>query len=157
MSDNITSRPGYAALRRGRFSENGRYYHITTVTYERTPWFFDLQTARAAIIGLREQERQTDSQWLAWVLMPDHFHGLLQLGEMDELSRHIAQFKGRSAHIINCRQARNGPVWQRGFHDHALRRDEDLKQVARYIIANPLRARLVGSIGEYPHWDAVWL
>ncbi|MFV3292807.1 transposase, partial [Pseudomonas sp. NY11955] len=29
--------------------------------------------------------------------------------------------------------------------------------VARYIIANPIRAGLVSRVGDYSHWDAVWL
>jgi len=29
--------------------------------------------------------------------------------------------------------------------------------VARYIVANPIRAGLVDNIGQYPYWDAVWL
>ena len=42
-------------------------------------------------------------------------------------------------------------------YDHALRKDEDVKKIARYIIANPLRAGLVEKIEDYPYWDAVWL
>ena len=38
-----------------------------------------------------------------------------------------------------------------------VRRDEDLRGLARYIVANPLRAQLVQRIGDYPHWDAMWL
>jgi REP element-mobilizing transposase RayT len=49
------------------------------------------------------------------------------------------------------------PVWQNGFHDHALRQEEDLAEVARYIVANPLRAGLVERLGDYPHWHAIWL
>jgi len=41
--------------------------------------------------------------------------------------------------------------------DHALRTDENLLNVARYIIANPLRAGLVTRIGDYPLWDSIWL
>jgi hypothetical protein len=44
-----------------------------------------------------------------------------------------------------------------GFHDHALHRDEDLKNLGLYVVANPLRAGLVKSLGDYPHWDAIWL
>jgi len=29
--------------------------------------------------------------------------------------------------------------------------------MARYIVANPLRAGLVERIGDYPLWDATWL
>ena len=50
-----------------------------------------------------------------------------------------------------------GGLWQRGYHDRALRRDEDLKAAARYIVMNPLRAGLVKRPGDYPLWDAVWL
>ena len=32
-----------------------------------------------------------------------------------------------------------------------------MKTMARYIIANPLRAGLVEHIGQYPLWDAIWL
>ncbi|MEW2970339.1 transposase, partial [Pseudomonas aeruginosa] len=39
----------------------------------------------------------------------------------------------------------------------ALRKDEDVRVAARYIIANPIRAGLVRKAGEYPHWDCVWL
>jgi REP element-mobilizing transposase RayT len=48
-------------------------------------------------------------------------------------------------------------VWQPGYHDHAVRQDEDLRAMARYVVANPVRAGLVKDIGDYPHWDAVWL
>jgi plasmid stabilization system protein ParE len=39
----------------------------------------------------------------------------------------------------------------------AQRAEEDLIKIARYIVANPLRARLVEHIGDYPLWDAAWL
>ena len=35
-----------------------------------------------------------------------------------------------------------------GFHDRALRRDEDTLSTARYIVANPLRAGLVKNIRD---------
>ncbi|PJA25166.1 MAG: IS200/IS605 family transposase, partial [Alphaproteobacteria bacterium CG_4_10_14_0_2_um_filter_63_37] len=28
---------------------------------------------------------------------------------------------------------------------------------ARYLVANPLRKGLVEEIGQYPHWDAIWV
>jgi putative transposase len=32
-----------------------------------------------------------------------------------------------------------------------------MRAIARYVVANPLRAGLAGTIGDYPYWDAVWL
>ena len=58
---------------------------------------------------------------------------------------------------LNRYRGNHGRVWQDGFHDHALRREEDLRAAARYVVANPLRAGLVETIGQWPLWDAVWL
>ena len=93
---------------------------------------------------------------LAWVLMPDHLHWLLQLGDAT-LGEVVGSMKSRSARAVNARLARMGNVWQKGFHDHAVRAEEDLRALARYVLANPLRAGLVKRIGDYPLWDAHWL
>lgn len=88
--------------------------------------------------------------------MPDHLHWLiaLQQGSISDLMRRI---KGRSAKRINALVGHQGKLWQDGFHDRALRREEDVLPAARYIVANPLRAGLVRKIGDYSLWDAVWL
>ena len=44
-----------------------------------------------------------------------------------------------------------------GFHDHALREEENLLHAARYIVANLKRAGLVQRVSDYPYWDAIWL
>lgn len=93
---------------------------------------------------------------LAWVIMPDHLHWLAELkgGSLSELMRRT---KSRSTRAVNQGCKREGRLWQAGYYDRALRREEDVKNAARYIIANPLRAGLVEHIGDYPLWDAVWL
>lgn len=92
-----------------------------------------------------------------WVLMPDHWHALIALGEAYSLSQAINRIKSISAIAINRERGGSGRVWSKGFHDHALRRDEDAVAVARYVILNPLRAGIVQRVGDYPFWDAVWL
>ena len=93
---------------------------------------------------------------LAWVVMPDHFHWLISLekGALDNL---MCRAKSLSTRAINQSTGQTGRRWQQGYHDHALRRDEDIKQMARYVIANPLRAGLVQRVGDYPLWDAIWV
>ncbi|MGJ0431088.1 REP-associated tyrosine transposase [Methylobacter sp.] len=89
--------------------------------------------------------------------MPDHLHWLVALGDRTELSAAVKMFKVSSARRVNDFLQRSGSLWQRAYYDHALRRDEDVKKIARYIVANPLRAGLVEHIGDYPLWDAMWL
>ena len=149
--------PGHKALRQGRFSEPGRAYLVTTVTQGRQPLFLDLYAARSVITELKRCQEQGDVESLAWVLMPDHLHWLFALAKAPSLSRVMQGFKSRSAIAVNRCLARQGKVWQSAYHDHGLRDDEDLRETARYVVANPLRAGLARSIGDYPHWDAVWL
>lgn len=147
----------YNELRKGRHSESGREYLLTTVVQARAPVFRNLAAARACILQLPTTERETGARWLAWVLMPDHFHGLVTLGERADLATLMRQLKGASARAVNQVLDRRGPLWQPAYHDRALRREDDRLAVARYIVANPLRAGLVNGLGDYPHWDSVWL
>ena len=140
----------YTQLRLGRFSQENQIYHITTVSHQRQPFFHHLQSARIVIQQLQRLQADHWVDTLAYVLMPDHLHWLLQL-HTTPLSEIMRCLKGRSAHELGH------PVWQANFYDHAVRDDEDLLHIARYIVANPLRAGLVKHIGDYPHWDAIWL
>ncbi len=148
--------PGQQALRKGRFSETGRIYHVTSATFQRLPIFDNFRAARCLVAEMRAVQEDGWVNTLAWVIMPDHFHWLIEQGSRD-LPRTLQRLKSRSAIGINRLCRISGQVWQRGYYDHALRHDENIHKVARYIAANPLRAGLVKSLGDYPHWDAIWL
>jgi len=145
--------PGQHTLRRGRVSIPGQYYHVTCATVNRVPVFIDWSAGSPVVNALRAAERANDARTLAFCLMPDHLHWLLRLGRLT-LAQVVGQMKGRASR--SCR-VEDGHLWQRGYYDHAIRTDENLLNVARYIIANPLRAGLVSRIGDYPLWDTIWL
>ena len=108
-----------------------------------------------AIIGVMMSMQ--GAGWLhshAWVLMPDHLHWLFTLGERASLSATMDRFISGSSHQVIVVRPDLARVWQEGFFDHGVRREEDLRTIARYLVANPLRAGLCGSVGEYPWWDA---
>ena len=150
-------RPHQSALRKSRYSVCNRIYLITTVTSGRDPVFRDFRSGRIVVNEIRSLEVEGRADTLAWVLMPDHLHWLMQLGVGQTLARVIRILKGRSSRSLNQYLERYGAVWQSAYHDHAVRRDEDLNRLARYIVANPLRAGIVASVGDYPLWDCVWL
>lgn len=141
----------------GRASVAHQIYHITICTYQRQPFFACWRTGRVLVHILKDLQQQQVANSLAWVIMPDHLHWLMQLGDSHPLADALQLCKGRSAKAINQHLSRQGPLWQKGVNDRAIRKEEDLVQVARYIVANPLRARLVNKLGDYPLWDAVWL
>lgn len=141
----------------GRVSLPGYAYLVTTVTHGRVSFFSDFPCARLVVREMQRIEQEGLVQSLAWVLMPDHLHWLFTLGAEVPLSAAIKRLKGRSSMAINGHLGRSGAVWQKGFHDHAVREDEDIQNMARYIVANPLRAGLVKGVGDYPLWDALWV
>lgn len=144
-------------LRKGRYSETGRVYLVTAVTEARRTLFADVGLGREVVHAMRYHDLAGDSETLAFVVMPDHFHWLFAMGENTPLAPLIKSVKSFSARRINRCLGGSGKVWQTGCHDHALRREEDIVQVSRYVVANPLRAGLVERLGDYPLWDAAFL
>ena len=88
--------------------------------------------------------------------MPDHLHWLVTIRH-SSLAQLMKRLKARSTQATNRHNGHTARFWQPGFHDRALRQEDDIQAMARYTVANPLRAGLVRRIGEYPHWDAIWL
>ncbi len=89
--------------------------------------------------------------------MPDHLHLLVSLESGHTLPSAMHRLKSASARAANRALGRTGRLWARAYHDRALRRDESVIAVARYIITNPVRAGLVRRVGDYPFWNAAWL
>ncbi|GHE85908.1 REP-associated tyrosine transposase [Thalassotalea profundi] len=145
-------------LRKGRFSQPKAEYFITFNTHNRQDIFTNYKIAQLFCKQIVINEQKHHRKWLTWVLMPDHFHGLLRLGEKEILlSKVIAELKGSTAYIINAELDRKGKLWQTSFYDHALRKEESRKNIARYIVANPLRKGLVKDIKNYPYWNSIYL
>jgi REP element-mobilizing transposase RayT len=106
---------------------------------------------------------------MAYVVMPEHVHVLATLGKLSDLSQTFGRWKGAAAREINLVLARSGPLWQAGFYDHAIRHDEDLRNVALYIESNPIRRGLATTAAGYGFssagednrerllgWESVW-
>jgi REP element-mobilizing transposase RayT len=149
--------PGNHALQRGRASVPHQTYLVTSATVDRRCFFASFDAGCAAARCFIDPAILGDASLLAWVLMPDHAHWLLQLGERDSLDRVVNRVKSASARHANRVLNRCEALWQAAYHDHALRSDEDFRTAARYVVANPLRAGLVERLADYPFWDAVWL
>ncbi|HBC17385.1 MAG TPA: transposase [Alcanivorax sp.] len=138
-------------LRAGRYSEAGRVYHVTSVTNGRYPFFSDNHLASQVCRTLFWSDQSGATSTLCYMLMPDHLHWLFQLEDGASLSKVMLRMKGRSGRLCGA------AVWQKGYHDHAIRKEESILDVARYIVANPLRGGLVRSLRDYPYWNAAWL
>lgn len=141
-------------LRKGRFTIEKGIYLVTFATKNRKILFKDLYMAR---IVVKHLNKSTFVETLSFVVMPNHVHWLIQMNTAKELSQVVKATKSNISKEINRLTSKKGTIWQAGFHDHAIRNEEAQREIARYIVANPLRAKLVRSVGDYSHWDAKWL
>ncbi|NCF72560.1 MAG: transposase [Gammaproteobacteria bacterium] len=148
---------GHYQLRKGRCSLQNQIYHVSTATHGWQPLFQSFRCGRAVVDCMRHEHDAGHVKSLAFVVMPDHLHWLFSLTGSRSLSESIKNVKAFSARRINEILRSKGAIWQPAFYDRAIRREEDLEGVARYIVANPLRAGIVRTIKEYPLWDANWV
>jgi putative transposase len=124
----------------------GHGFFLTLGTYDRYPWFQSHPDVVEAGTGqLRHMAEERQSLVYAWCFMPDHVHLLIQ--DVNVLD-FVRLFKGRLATKASALQPHKR-LWQRSFHDRALRKEEKLEDVARYIWENPVRAGMVHTAQEY--------
>jgi len=74
----------------------------------------------------------------AFQVMPNHVHGIVVFERRTKLTLGIAvcAYKTRVTRAIR-RLSLGVKVWQKGFYDHVVRDEEDLRRIRGYIVANP--------------------
>ena len=131
-------------------------YFVTFCTPSRDRTFTDAAIVSRTLEQIRRTARDEAFAILAYCVMPDHVHLLVEaLASTSDLRRFVKLAKQRSgaAHArVTSRR-----LWQEGYHERVLRADDDAHEIARYIVANPVRASLVANPADYPHSGSdVW-
>ena len=80
----------------------------------------------------------------AFVVMPDHVHGIMRFSENSSMADVIRNWKAWTAKRLGIR-------WQKNWFDHRIRADESRKEKAQYIFHNPVRAGLVEEAHRWPY------
>ena len=142
-------------LRKGRASIKNQHYLLTTNVFDRKPVFNREDAAAIVLNSLNWLEKKGKITLDAAVVMPNHLHFVAGL-KNDSLATIMRSLKSHTAKQINILLERDGPFWQPQYHDHALRKDEDLNEVVLYTLNNPVRAKLVDDFHKYPYWYCRW-
>ena len=139
------------SLRLKGFHYRGPYvYFVTLKTRFSKKFFLDYSLGKAIIKHLKEARLKVDCKIYVYCVMPDHMHLLLSPSENGkDLSGVMQEIKGGSTKVFwECDG--KGKLWQRGFYEHVLRRDENILATAEYILNNPVRKGLVEKWEDYP-------
>jgi REP element-mobilizing transposase RayT len=143
------------------YAQPGAYF-VTIVAWQRECLFGEVVNEEMVLseFGKVVAEKW---QWLeiqydyvelgAWVVMPNHFHGILIFHEnrrggsrsaptptkRKPLGGLVGAFKTVSTKHINLLRSTEGQiVWQRNYYEHIIRNEKDLQNKTDYINANPL-------------------
>ncbi len=124
-----------------RYYSPGQVYFITVVTYRRVPLLvehFDI-----LMEGVRRTQDRVPFEMGAWVVLPDHFHMIVDPKDSD-LSGIVRRLKLSFANRYRSRQRMDrGTIWQRRFWDHIIRDQEDMNRHVDYIHYNPVKHGLI--------------
>ena len=132
-----------------RYWEHGQAAFLTHVTNERQPLLVEhidlfLPTMRSILT-------EPSFQIVAWVVLPDHFHLLLNYHDVD-VSLAMRRFKLSFSMSLRRRLSfRSGRIWQNRFWDHLIRDEQDFRRHLDYIHYNPVKHGVINNPHEYLH------
>ncbi len=145
------------------YARNGAYF-VTICAKEREPLFGEITDGRMIVNPIGEIVESVWNELIdhygdialdAFVVMPNHIHGIIVLSDSDwagfkpaptiktkrhGLSEIIRGFKTFSSRSINAyRNTTGAPVWQRNYYERVIRNQTELNQTRQYIMDNPTK------------------
>lgn len=87
---------------------------------------------------------------MAWVIMPNHVHALIEQMEGHPLGDVVHSWKSFSANTINRQRGAQGTVWAPDYFDRYIRNEEHYLNAIHYIENNPVKAGLTESPDKWP-------
>jgi REP element-mobilizing transposase RayT len=130
-----------------RFDAPGIVQHVIQRGVERRTTFLDDADRHEYLRRAGEILPDEGVRCLAWVLMPNHVHLVLQTGRRP-VARAMHRIGTGYSMYFNRRHGRVGHLVQNRFRSRPARDDDDVKNLIRYVHRNPLRAEIVASLAD---------
>src|SRR5262245_17657940 len=154
-----------------RVAPPGGIFHITSRGNRRQIIFFDDDDRRWFIRLLDRVVLKCRWKCHAYCLMDNHIHLLIETPD-ENLSEGMQWLLGRYAQDFNWRHGFDGHLFQGRFKSETVTSERHLLELSRYIVLNPVRARIcaraeawpwssyraaVGAVGAPPFLTVEWL
>jgi REP element-mobilizing transposase RayT len=130
----------------------GAFYHVTLRGNHRQDIFFSPQDRALFCELLDEVNARFNARLHAYCLMTNHVHLLTQVADVP-LGRLMLRVASRYARTVQKRFKTTGHLFERRYHAILVDADEYLLKLVRYIHLNPVRARMVERVDDYP-WSS---
>jgi REP element-mobilizing transposase RayT len=135
-----------------RIQSAGLTYHVTARGVRRSDIYLDDDDRRHFLRILADVIERYELRCHAYCEMTNHYHLSLTTGDAN-LSRALQQLNSDYAQWWNWRHRRVGHVFQGRFHAQIIQDGWHLANVCRYIVLNPVRARMVVTPAEW-RWSS---
>jgi REP element-mobilizing transposase RayT len=135
-----------------RLDVPGALHHVTSRGNERRRIFRSNRDREAFLQFLAEAVKRFGWRVTAWVLMTNHFHLVIETPEAN-LSRGMQWLNGTYADWFNRRHDRSGHLFQGRFKSFIIETETYSAEVLRYVVLNPVRAKIVARPEEY-RWSS---
>jgi len=125
----------------------GNTYFVTSVTFDRKSILLD--NVDLLYDAFEFARAELPHQTLAYVILPDHFHSIIDPGDssLSDIMKIIKlRFSGKYRYH---HRLKSGRLWQLRFWDHIIRNEDDLNRHIDYIHYNPVKHCLSKSPIDY--------
>lgn len=141
-----------AVPRSPRIAPAGGIFHITTRGNRRQAIFLDDDDRRWFLHLFATAVEEFRWTCHAYCLMGNHVHLLLQ-PQGENLSEGLQWLLGRYAQDFNWRHGYDGHLFQGRFKSETVESNWHLLELSRYIVNNPVRAKLCATAADWP-WSS---
>jgi REP element-mobilizing transposase RayT len=131
-----------------RIHYEGAIYHVTSRGNERRKIVLDDADRGMFLSILAENLEQHQVVCHAWVMMDNHYHLLLET-PAPNLSLAMKHVNGIYTQKFNKRHHRVGHLFQGRYKSIVVEKDSYLKELCRYVVSNPVRAKMVKLPGDW--------
>jgi putative transposase len=129
-------------------------YHIFNRSNAKVPIFNTKADYRHFIKLLSEYGIEFKIKIYHWVVMPNHYHLLLEIAEPEKISKLMAGISRAYTHYHHKAYLSAGFLWQGRFKSQPIQKERYLITCGRYIERNPVKAGLVAQAQDYPYSSA---
>ncbi|MGI1671624.1 MAG: transposase [Neptuniibacter sp.] len=130
----------------------GAYYHITSRGNARSDIYLNEECRRYFLTLLQQVCERFRWFCHAYCLMDNHYHLLIETAEAN-LSKGMRQLNGVYTQWVNRTFGRVGHLFQGRYKAILVDSDSYLTELCRYIVLNPVRARMCHEASEWP-WSS---
>ena len=133
-----------------RFNLEAHIHFVTSKTKNATQIFSNKNVAQLFVSTLLNCRKRYKFLLFGFVVMPDHFHALIQPDKDYSISQVMQKIKSLFAYEYRKVSKTNGSIWQKSFYDFVLNSGKKLIEKINYVHYNPVRKGMVSSPEEYP-------